>query len=96
MHDNIESKFDADQVVYNEYMKDLMNYDNPTDSDYGLDDWWSTFDGNVDAKPGTAVFSDESGLKNRVWVRTKTPTANSIYGKDGYYYDYSGQIDKGD
>ena len=96
MHANIEAKFDADQVVYNEYMKDLMNYDNPTDSDYGLDDWWSTFDGNVDAKPGTAVFSDESGLKNRVWVRTKTPTANSIYGKDGYYYDYSGQIDKGD
>ena len=52
------------------------------------DESWLSFDGHIDVKEGTGVFSDkESYLK--IWNQYSTPQPNSIKGKDNKYYVYA-------
>ena len=84
IHSNIKANFATNQVIQKEHLKYLFPnvYENLTDES------WLSFEGNIDVKEGTAVFSEnESYLK--IWNQYSTPQPNSIKGKDNKYYVYS-------
>lgn len=82
IHANIDAKLATNQVIYEDYLK----------TKYSTDDVeWSTLDGNVDIKEGTAVFSNEEGLGLKIWSKGDASSINAIKASDGSYYYYSGE-----
>ena len=81
LHANIKANFATDQVIQEDYFKLKM-------PSYSSNDWFGTYDGNIDVKEGTAVFSNESDLKLKIWDRGSGD--HTIRGKDGNLYHYVG------
>ena len=82
IHSNIKANFFTDQII----QKDYFNLKMP--SNIKLDSYFITYKGNVDVKEDTAVFSNEEGLKLKIWARGNGEGA--IKAKDGNLYHYVG------
>ena len=81
LHANIKANFATDQVIQEDYFYFKM-------PKYNKDKWFGTYDGNIDVKEGTAVFSNEDGLKLKIWNKGNGDRA--IRAKDGNLYHYVG------
>ena len=81
IHANIKANFATDQIIQEDYFNKKM-------PKFDSSDWFGTYDGNIDVKEGTAVFSNEEGLSLKIWAKGNGDRA--IRAKDGNLYHYVG------